>query len=283
MLNNINAGPIWQKNWGTSIGFMPAYDPTYGSGGTLFIGGGGGPTIGAVDPATGADRWAVGSVVAGGGGNMAVANGLIYTNDGSNGLRILDETNGNTLRTLVPAHAGDSNSGVVVANGIIYWLSGSYLNAWALPGNPVPTATPTSRCSGQRFSDVCPGDYFYDAVTYLSNHNVISGYSDGTFRPYNNATRGQLSKIVVLAENWPINTAGGPHFSDVQTSNRFLPLYRDGIPPQRHIRLLGRYFPPRKRCDQGADQQGRCAGSGMANQYQRWATLLRRADHQRIL
>jgi hypothetical protein len=27
----------------------------------------------------------------------------------------------------------------------------------------------------------------------------VSGYADGTFRPYNDATRGQISKIVYLA------------------------------------------------------------------------------------
>ena len=30
-------------------------------------------------------------------------------------------------------------------------------------------------------------------------HGVISGYSDGTFRPGNNATRGQICKIVYNA------------------------------------------------------------------------------------
>jgi hypothetical protein len=58
-------------------------------------------------------------------------------------------------------------------------------------------------------------------VLYLYCHGAISGYSDGTFRPYNNTTRGQLSKIVVLAEGWAIDTTGGPHFSDVPTSNPF--------------------------------------------------------------
>ena len=50
---------------------------------------------------------------------------------------------------------------------------------------------------------------------------MVSGYSDGTFRPYANATRGQLSKIIVLSQGWPINTAGGPHFSDVAESDTF--------------------------------------------------------------
>jgi len=64
-------------------------------------------------------------------------------------------------------------------------------------------------------------DYFYEAVTYLACHGAISGYSDGSFRPYNNTTRGQLSKIVVLAVGWSIDTSGGPHFSDVPTTNPF--------------------------------------------------------------
>ena len=71
------------------------------------------------------------------------------------------------------------------------------------------------------FSDVHPTDYFYTPVTYLACHGIISGYADGTFRPYNNTTRGQLSKIIVGAEGWAIDTSGGPHFSDVPTTNAF--------------------------------------------------------------
>jgi hypothetical protein len=71
------------------------------------------------------------------------------------------------------------------------------------------------------FSDVHSTDYFYEAVTYLACHGAISGYSDGTFRPYSNTTRGQLSKIVVLAVGWTIDTTGGPHFTDVPTTNPF--------------------------------------------------------------
>jgi hypothetical protein len=71
------------------------------------------------------------------------------------------------------------------------------------------------------FSDVSPNDYYYDAVTYLYCEGAISGYTDNTFRPMNNATRGQLVKIVTIAEGWPIDTTGGPHFTDVPTSNAF--------------------------------------------------------------
>jgi hypothetical protein len=77
------------------------------------------------------------------------------------------------------------------------------------------------RYSTDLFSDVHPDDYFYQAVGYLYCHGAISGYDDGTFRPYSSTTRGQLTKIVVLGEGWAIDTSGGPHFSDVPISNPF--------------------------------------------------------------
>jgi hypothetical protein len=82
---------------------------------------------------------------------------------------------------------------------------------------PGPSATPCLT----RFFDVQPTDYFYTPVQYLACRNAISGYSDGTFRPYTNTTRGQLSKIIVAAKGWSLHTAGGPHFSDVPTTNAF--------------------------------------------------------------
>src|SRR5205085_6689849 len=72
------------------------------------------------------------------------------------------------------------------------------------------------------FTDVQPNDYFYEAVRYLYCMGAISGYEDSTFRPYNTTTRGQLCKIVVLAEGFLIDTEGGPHFSDVGPES---PLY----------------------------------------------------------
>jgi hypothetical protein len=71
------------------------------------------------------------------------------------------------------------------------------------------------------FSDVSPSDYFYEAVRYFYCAGIVSGYSDGTFRPYNNTTRAQLTKIVVLAEGWPINIDNGPSFLDVPTTDPF--------------------------------------------------------------
>ncbi len=86
-----------------------------------------------------------------------------------------------------------------------------------------PSATPTSTSTPCviAFTDVQPTDYFYEPVRSLYCSGAISGYPDNTFRPYNNASRGQLTKIVVLAQAMSINTDGGPHFSDVSLSNPF--------------------------------------------------------------
>jgi hypothetical protein len=68
---------------------------------------------------------------------------------------------------------------------------------------------------------VQPADYFYEAVRYLYCRGVISGYSDNTFRPYNTTTRGQMTKIIVLAEGWPLYTPPTPTFSDVPANHPF--------------------------------------------------------------
>jgi len=80
---------------------------------------------------------------------------------------------------------------------------------------------------------VQPSDYFYEGVRHLYCNGAISGYSDGTFKPGNNTTRGQLSKIVVLAEGWPIYTPATPTFRDVPANDTFYTFvetaYHEGI------------------------------------------------------
>jgi hypothetical protein len=87
----------------------------------------------------------------------------------------------------------------------------------ATPGSPTATVTPCV----MTFIDVNPTDYFYEAVRYLYCAGVISGYNDNTFRPYNNATRGQMTKIIILAFGYPIYTPPTPTFTDVPVDNPF--------------------------------------------------------------
>jgi len=74
---------------------------------------------------------------------------------------------------------------------------------------------------GPHFSDVPQSNPFYGYIETAYHHEVISGYADGTFRWGNDVTRAQLSKIVVVAQQWPIDTTGGPHFSDVPQTDPF--------------------------------------------------------------
>jgi hypothetical protein len=136
------------------------------------------------------------------------------------------------------------------------WTRSRGAYVWPLPSGPIggtPTSTPiggatrtptrvvTATSSATRtathtatapatatqtpcvitFTDVLPTDYFYEPVRYLYCNGVISGYSDNTFRPYNNTTRGQLTKIVVLGFGFSIYTPVTPTFTDVPADHPF--------------------------------------------------------------
>ncbi len=80
------------------------------------------------------------------------------------------------------------------------------------------TATPCAI----HFTDVTdPSAYYYTAVYYLACRGVVSGYNDGTFLPFNNTTRGQMAKIVVLAYQIPVNPPDGGTFADVPSNSVF--------------------------------------------------------------
>ncbi|HUS13830.1 MAG TPA: PQQ-binding-like beta-propeller repeat protein [Chloroflexia bacterium] len=133
-LSKVSAGPVWSRELGKAVGRPPVFDPSVGTGGTLVVAAGGGQ-IYALDPATGQDRWGPLRVNTRH-GNMAVANGMVFVNMGTEGLMVADERSGAVLRIIIPPQVDITYSGAVVAHGILYWLSGSYLNAWSLPATP---------------------------------------------------------------------------------------------------------------------------------------------------
>lgn len=75
--------------------------------------------------------------------------------------------------------------------------------------------------SAPSFPDVQRDNSFYTYVETARAHNIIAGYSDGTFRPNANVTRGQLAKVVVLTEGWPLSNPGQATFNDVATNSPF--------------------------------------------------------------
>jgi uncharacterized delta-60 repeat protein len=84
---------------------------------------------------------------------------------------------------------------------------------------------PLSNTATPHFSDVPASNPFFVHIQTGAEWGIVSGYADGTFRPFNNVTRGQLSKIVVAAANialgWGVINPANPSFSDVPRTNPF--------------------------------------------------------------
>jgi hypothetical protein len=51
----------------------------------------------------------------------------------------------------------------------------------------------------QTFVDVLPGSTFWLYIERVALHGVVNGYSDGTYRPQNPVTRGQMAKVTAIA------------------------------------------------------------------------------------
>jgi S-layer homology domain len=93
----------------------------------------------------------------------------------------------------------------------------------------MPTTTETETACVVPFTDTTASDWFYGYMEYLYCHSVIIGYSTNPpcvtglpcFNPGGTTTRGQIAKIITLGFGLPVNTSGGPHFSDVQPGSTF--------------------------------------------------------------
>lgn len=75
------------------------------------------------------------------------------------------------------------------------------------------------------FSDVPRSHAFYAYIEYLASHGIVGGYSDGTFRPDEPITRGQIAKIVVGAVAEVLHVTcqydEAPPFSDIDGTHLF--------------------------------------------------------------
>ncbi|HYP41684.1 MAG TPA: YCF48-related protein, partial [Chloroflexia bacterium] len=109
------------------------------------------------------------------------------------------------------------------------------LTAVPATGTSVPSITATSQASSTatsvastatpivcviRFDDVPSSHAFYQYVTCLACGGVMGGYSDGTFRPNNDITRGQIAKVVSNAAGFNENP-GAQIYEDVPSTNTF--------------------------------------------------------------
>lgn len=72
------------------------------------------------------------------------------------------------------------------------------------------------------FSDVDQSNPFYTWIRCLACRAIVSGYADGTFRPNNDITRGQIAKIVSNAAGFD-DDPGPQFYEDVDPAHPFFP------------------------------------------------------------
>lgn len=129
---------------------------------------------------------------------------------------------------------GVHRTGFAYADSIEQWWANNYGAAGPPLGDPYYSYVYTGYCQDFEGGTYCPNGYapyaYSDVplnfwahryIEWATREGIIGGYADGTFRPSNLVTRGQLSKMIVNTFSFAINTSGGPHFCDVPTNNTF--------------------------------------------------------------
>ena len=71
------------------------------------------------------------------------------------------------------------------------------------------------------FRDVPADDSHYAAIENLASKDILSGYSDGTFRPNNYVTRAQAAKIIAKSLNLTSNNQTRQQFRDVPKNSEY--------------------------------------------------------------
>ncbi len=108
----------------------------------------------------------------------------------------------------------------------------TYPTATDQVGTPTPTGTvgmenAATTATEHGFSDVPLDNPFYPDIAYLATRGIIGGVpnGDGSFRfaPYQAVTRGELTKVIVLAFSIPDYTPTTPSFQDVPSAYLFYP------------------------------------------------------------
>lgn len=83
-----------------------------------------------------------------------------------------------------------------------------------------------SICPVFAYSDISENDNFHDAAYRLSDLKILSGYEDGTFRPYDSVTRAQVAKMIVCImgkEDAAKSRGYSSRFSDVSDGHWAVP------------------------------------------------------------
>ncbi|MFD1861914.1 S8 family peptidase [Planococcus chinensis] len=103
---------------------------------------------------------------------------------------------------------------------IAYRTKGTHVfNATYTNAKGVKVTEPlTVRVALPAFPDVTPANWFGPHISYLFSNNMMSGYSDGSFKPYKEITRGEAMILLGRAQGWD-GTKQSTQFPDVGPAN----------------------------------------------------------------
>ncbi|MDR1615894.1 MAG: S8 family serine peptidase, partial [Syntrophomonadaceae bacterium] len=142
-----------------------------------------------------------------------------------------DETGGTSPGTQAPPYSPEYNPAAPYMSG---YPDGTFAPEqgmtraeiavifWHLMGNAQQPLEPAAS-----FTDVFPGDWYYEAVTAMKNNRIINGYPDHTYNPGQIATRAEFSIMVsnffhlepagdeVLFPDVPADYWGAPYINSV--------------------------------------------------------------------
>jgi len=84
-----------------------------------------------------------------------------------------------------------------------------------------PVYTQADEVKIPTFSDVknIESHHFYDSVTSLASRGIVKGFADGTFKPNQSVTRGQVASVLAQTLGLDTKNVGNPGFKDVKVSN----------------------------------------------------------------
>jgi len=82
------------------------------------------------------------------------------------------------------------------------------------------------QANASTFTDVPYTHPHSDAISFLQSSDIVEGYPDNTFRPDNLINRVEFLKIVLEGANVPLDVAAATGFTDVDTSQWYIPYIR---------------------------------------------------------
>ncbi|MGA7730800.1 MAG: S-layer homology domain-containing protein [Chloroflexia bacterium] len=153
--------------------------------------------------------------------------GIAY--DGANDSMVYDGSTGGPTPTMTPVPPTATRTNTATATRTNTPVPPSATSAPATSTPVVPTQTPVpptatsipSPTACMLFYTDVPKDHpFYSYIMCLACNEIVNGYDDGSFRPGNFVTRGQLAKIVSNAAGWNEPVAG-QSFEDMPSGETF--------------------------------------------------------------